>query len=122
MNMSMNTNTTKRLPNLVRQLLIVLALLIPTQSWAISLDEAKNKGLVGELTNGYLGHVVAKPSNEVKQLIATINKKRKTAYIKKAKEAGVSLQIMEQNVGKRLINRAKSGHYVSNGKGSWQKK
>lgn len=104
-------------------LIALMALLTtPLSAWAIDLDDAKNQGLVGELTNGYLGNVTANPSNEIKQLIADINKKRKDVYLIKSKEAGVSLPIMEQSVGKRLIERAETGQYISNGQGSWKKK
>ncbi len=101
---------------------LVGLLISPISAWALSLDAAKDQGLVGELTSGYLGHVTTNPSSDVTNLIDSINKKRKAAYQKKAKEAGVSLMIMEQSVGKRLIERAEKGHYVSTGQGSWQKK
>lgn len=106
----------------IRLIALMTLFLTPLSAWAIDLDSAKNQGLVGELTNGYLGHVTVNPSDEVKQLIEDINKKRKEVYLIKSKEAGVSLPIMEQSVGKRLIERAEKGHYVSNGQGSWQKK
>lgn len=122
MNTLMTQLLRQRFMKSLAALSILITLGIASPAWAISLDAAKDKGLVGELTNGYLGYVQANPNNEVKQLITDINNKRKAVYIKKAKAAGVSLQIMEREVGERLIERAEKGHYVSDGSGHWQKK
>lgn len=116
------TTTGKRWTRKLGIFTLMLGLLLPLHSWALSLDAAKDRGLVGELGNGYLASVQASPSNEVAQLIADINRKRKAAYQKRAAEAGVSLEIMEIRVGQRLIERADKGHFYADQNGSWQKK
>ena len=48
-------------------------------AFALSLDEAKSKGLVGEKANGYLG-VVKPGSQEAQSLTIEVNLKRREAY------------------------------------------
>ncbi|MGB0467502.1 MAG: DUF1318 domain-containing protein, partial [Pontibacterium sp.] len=74
---------------------ITLALtLIATQAWAISKDEARSQGLIGERSNGYLGIVVS-PTPELRTLVNGINNKRKAAYASSAKSAGVERGVFE---------------------------
>ena len=47
--------------------LVLIASSMAFSAWAISLDQAKQQGLVGEMPNGYLGVVVA--SSEVSSLV-----------------------------------------------------
>ena len=83
--------------NTLTSLLSLIALtisLLATPAWALSLDDAKRQGLVGERSNGYLGIVVSNPSGDVKALVAEINGKRKQAYQESATSAGVELRII----------------------------
>lgn len=118
----MTTSMVHSLFKRISVIALIAFLTAPLSAWAIDLGAAKDQGLVGEQTNGYLGSVTQQPSSEIQKLVTEINQKRKAAYQQKAKEAGVSLTVMEQNVAKRLIERAEKGHYVSNGQGDWQKK
>jgi hypothetical protein len=103
--------------------LIVLAVsLLAVPAWALSLDDAKNQGLVGERSNGYLGIVVPNPSGDVKALVADINSKRKKAYQDSASSAGVERQIIELRIGQRLQQKTSSGHYIQTEAGTWQRK
>lgn len=100
----------------------VLASLLTLPAWALSLDEAKHQGLVGERSNGYLGIVVSNPSREVRELVADINSKRKAAYQQSARKAGVDLQVIELRIGQRLKEKAEKGEYIQSGSGAWQRK
>ena len=53
---------------------LLSAALLSFSAWAISLDDAKNQGLVGEDSSGYLGLVVQ--NAEAKAVVDEINAKR----------------------------------------------
>lgn len=97
-----------------------LILLIPSISFALSLDEAKSKGLVGEKRNGYLG--VVKDSPEVKALVSDINAKRKAQYGEIAKKNGTALNAVENLAGEKAVEKTSSGNYIQDSSGSWKKK
>ncbi|WP_432698278.1 YdbL family protein [Marinobacterium sp. YM272] len=105
-----------------RTLIAALMLSLSLPAFALSLDEAKSKGLVGEQSTGYLGVVSNSPSAEVKSLVQDINTQRKALYIEKAKKAGVEPQIMELRTGERLLDRAAPGEYVRTPDGRWVRK
>jgi hypothetical protein len=105
--------------------LLALALgaaLLPEAAAALTLDEAKAQGLVGERPDGYVGAVQANPSAEVKALVEQVNARRTEVYAKIAKEEGVSVVVVvvAARSGERLIQEAGSGEYVL--MGTWQKK
>ncbi len=91
-------------------------------AWAITLDQAKSQGLVGEQPNGYLGVVVANASGEVQALVADINQKRKAEYQGIARRNNTSVEAVEALAGKKAIDRTPPGHYVRQPSGQWVKK
>ncbi|WP_027854250.1 YdbL family protein [Marinobacterium litorale] len=101
---------------------IALLLATSTPLWALSLDDAKQQGLIGEQSNGYLGVVVDSPSAEVRSLVDSINEQRRSLYIEKAEQAGVKPQIMELRMGERLLERAPNGEFVRTPDGRWVRK
>ena len=102
--------------------LLLLMSVIATPAWALTLNEAKAQGLVGETTTGYLASVHTTPSKNTLRLIHDINAKRKAAYIKGASKAGVTLNVMEMRIGQRLYDRASPGSYLQKPNGQWLKK
>lgn len=100
----------------------LLTLLISLPAHALSLDDAKSRGLVGERSTGYLGVVTEKPSADVKQLVEQINVKRRALYQKKAGKAGVSVEIMELRTGERLQQMTPTGEYIQDANGRWVRK
>lgn len=101
---------------------IILALCLTHSVWAISLDEAKARGLAGEQLNGYLGVVTSSPSAELIQLINSINSQRKDIYQRSAADTGVELQVFEIRTGQRLQAKAQAGEYIQDSQGQWRKK
>jgi hypothetical protein len=95
-------------------------LLIVQPAYSIDLQTAKNQGLVGETTNGYLA-AVKSPSPEVSALIESINAKRKEKFKEIAARNNTSLEAVEQLAGKKAIEKSTPGSYVKVG-GSWQQK
>ena len=88
--------------------------------FALSLDEAKAVGWVGEKSNGYLRAV--NPSNtKVQALIEDINQKRRQAYEDIATRNHTSVQAVEILAGEKAIQNTKPGHFIE-GPGGWSKK
>ncbi|MBV0932956.1 YdbL family protein [Marinobacterium weihaiense] len=100
----------------------LLALIISLPAYAISLDDAKARGLVGERSTGYLGIVAPTAGADVKQLVQQINAKRRALYQKKAGKAGVALDVMELRTGQRLQQMTPSGQYIQDANGRWVRK
>lgn len=107
----------------IQKLLLGVAvgcLLCAQPVFALSLEEAKTKGLVGEKSTGYLGAV--DPGNpEAQALAEEINKKRRQAYQDIARRDGASVSTVESLAGEKAIEKTKPGNYVE-GPGGWMKK
>ena len=92
-------NTKKKL-NIIT---LVSAVCMSFSAWAISLDDAKNQGLVGEDSSGYLGLVVQ--NAEAKAVVDDINAKRKAQYLKLAKKNNLSLSQVEALAAAKTIEK-----------------
>ena len=101
-------------------LLTITLLLIAQPSFAIDLQTAKAKGLVGETPSGYL-EAVKSPSDEVKSLVKSVNEKRKQAYKEIAARNKTSLKAVEELAAKKAIDKSKAGSYIKVG-GAWKQK
>lgn len=98
----------------------VLGTAVAFSAFALSLDEAKAKGLVGERPNGYLGTV--NPSNaEVQGLMEDVNRKRRQAYEEIAKRNRTDIRAVETLAGEKAIQNTKPGNFIE-GPGGWMKK
>ncbi|MCZ4336893.1 YdbL family protein [Shewanella colwelliana] len=104
-----------------RKLLVLAAgLLLSINAFAISLQDAKSQGLVGEQTNGYLGLVV---NNDVSsELATTVNAKRTAHYQKIATKNGISIEDVAKLAAEKAIAATKKGHYIQTKDGKWVKK
>ena len=91
-------------------------------TWAMSLQDAKTQGLVGEQPDGYLGLVKSNASAEVKALMSDINAKRKQAYQAIAQKNHTDLNVVESLAGKKAIERTPNGQYVRLPSGQWIRK
>lgn len=98
---------------------LLSAMCLSFSAWAISLDDAKNQGLVGEDSSGYLGLVVQ--NAEAKVVVDEINAKRKAQYLKLAKKNNLSLSQVEALAAAKTIEKTQSGHFVEVN-GEWVKK
>src|SRR4051812_43259101 len=87
---------------------------------ALSLDEAKSRGLLGEKPNGYIG-AVNTADGEAQALAKDINLKRRQAYEEIAKRNGTGITVVETLAGEKAIQNTKPGHYFE-GPGGWVKK
>jgi len=107
----------------MKKLIILLTgclLLIAQPAFSMDLQTAKSKGLVGELSSGYLDAVTA-PSAEVKALIDEVNAKRKQKYAEIAARNNITLKDVEELAGKKAIEKSEAGAYIKVD-GSWKQK
>jgi len=103
--------------------LLLASLLLSFSAWALDLSQAKQQGLVGEQTNGYLGAVHTPPSGEVQRLINEINNQRRQAYQQIAVKNGISLEQVAKLAAEKAIEKTPPGQYVQDPKsGHWLKK
>ncbi|MBL4900639.1 MAG: YdbL family protein [Colwellia sp.] len=100
--------------------LAVVVLTMTFSAWAITLEQAKQQGLVGEMSNGFLGVVVT--NTEVASLVDSVNKKRKTIYLDLARKNNLTMQQVTVLAGKKAIKKTSSGHLIKNSSGKWVKK
>lgn len=104
-----------------RQILILITgLLLSLNAFAISLQEAKSQGLVGEQVNGYLGLVVN--NSQAKQLADSVNAKRRAHYQKIATQNGISVEDVAKLAAEKAIAAADRGEYIQTPQGNWIKK
>ena len=97
----------------------LVAFLGAGNAFALSLQDAKAQGLVGEKNDGYLG--VVKDGPGVAALVSEINGKRKQFYQETAAKTKASVSSVEQVAGTRAISETPSGQMVNTG-GGWTKK
>jgi uncharacterized protein len=107
---------------MVRRLFLTLLLFVPLSAWALTLDEAKEGGLVGEDASGYIAAVSDKPTSEVKALVADINARRRAEYERIAAANAINVEDVEKLAGKKAIEKSPSGDYVRLPGEAWRKK
>ena len=84
---------------------ILLAMGTVNSVLALSLDEAKGRGLVGEQLNGYLGIVELAQISVVQSLVNDINRQRRERYQEIASGNKTSLEAVESLAGKAAIRK-----------------
>jgi hypothetical protein len=100
---------------------LVLALLAAGPALALDLDQARQQGLVGEQTDGYVGAVDANASGEVKALVAEVNQKRRASYAEIAQRTGATVESVATLAAQKLIERAPAGAWIRDS-GRWYQK
>jgi len=88
-------------------------------AWAIDIHDAKDQGLVGEATSGYLASVRSPASAEVTSLIAEVNKKRKAQFESTAKKTSATVAQVANRFYELAIQKTEAGHYYQDAGGKW---
>jgi uncharacterized protein YdbL (DUF1318 family) len=101
--------------------LAVASLTLSQPAFAQDLDQAKAQGLIGERIDGLIGSPQSSVTPDVAALIDRINSERLAKYRSIAAKNNTSVQAVQAIVGRKLIDKASSGHYVDDGSG-WRKK
>ncbi len=110
----------KTLTRLFGIVLLLFALIQPAQ--AITLDEAKDQGLIGEQQDGYLGLVVSDADAEVRALMQDVNAQRRQRYQQIAQQNGITLEQVEDLAYQEAVEATEAGHYVQLPNGRWVRK
>lgn len=103
-------------------LAITISFSFPIIAMAMSLQHAKEMGVVGETKNGYLGIVNSAAPAAVKAMVADVNRKRKTKYREIAGRNKTSVAAVEKLAGKKTISKTPTGQYIQSKSGKWVKK
>ena len=94
--------------------------LVSSNVMALTLDEARTQGRVGETFYGYL--VALKTDAETLELVKDINEARNLSYQQLAKQNNVSTDEIAKLAGQKMVARAKPGEYVQVINGKWLQK
>jgi len=100
--------------------LLVCGWLFTSTAFGLTLEQAKQQGLVGETLSGYLAPVVS--DQETQQLVDRINKGREQQYQQVAQNNQVSTNEVAKLAGQKLVARAAKGEYVRGINGLWLQK
>lgn len=106
--------------NSIKSIFLATILAFSCNAFALTLQEAKAQGLVGEQPNGYLG-AVANPNAETSELIAQVNGQRRAEYQKISTQRNVPLQQVEVLAGQQAIDMTAAGMYIQVD-GTWTRK
>ncbi|ESS59635.1 YdbL family probable chaperone protein [Kosakonia cowanii] len=87
---------------------------------ALTLDEARSQGRVGETLNGYLAPL--RQDQETLALVERINKARTESYQQLADRNNIPVDDVANMAGQKLVARAKPGEYVRGINGKWLRK
>ncbi|ECW1595696.1 DUF1318 domain-containing protein [Salmonella enterica] len=98
---------------------LTLSLLTPSV-WALTLNEARTQGRVGETLNGYL--VALKNDAETQKLVLDINHARRASYQQLADSNHLPVDEVAKMAGQKLVERARPGEYVQGINGKWMRK
>lgn len=106
----------------VKSLLLVAALLLAATPVlaALTLDQARSQGRVGETLGGYLAAVAN--DAETQALVARINDGRQREYARLAEQNNLTTREVASIAGQKLVARAKAGEYVRGINGQWLQK
>ncbi len=93
--------------------------LLPAVTLALTLDEAKAAGWVGERPDGYVGLVRSDAPPGTRDLVNRINAERRANYAAIAARTGTTAEKVGLVAGQKLINATPRGQYVMTQSGQW---
>lgn len=105
-----------------KMMLAVLSgmLLLSAPLQALTLDEARSRGLVGETLSGYVAVVVQ--NDDAQALVKKINAARLESYQQLAQSNNLKVDDVARLAGQKLVARAQPGEYVRGINGKWLRK
>lgn len=99
---------------------LLLAFLLVPSAWALTLDQARQQGRVGETLSGYIA--ARQQDDETLALVKRINEGRSQQYQRVAQQNNLTTAEVARIAGEKLVNRAGSGEYVRGINGQWVQK
>lgn len=102
--------------------IVILGLGVADNAYAITLDEARGQGLVGEKADGLVAPISSNASSEIAALVASINSARLNSYRQLAAKDSAPLEAVQAIAGEKLMGKAReNGWYVMDASGRWSK-
>jgi len=105
---------------LLNRVILLGCLLLSPEIMALTLDQARQQGRVGETLSGYIAAV--RQDAETQALVKQINDGRSKQYALLAEQNNLSANDVARIAGHKLVERAKPGEYVRGINGQWLKK
>ena len=105
---------------LLRNGVMLGCLLLSSGVMALTLDQAREQGRVGETLSGYVAPV--KQDAETLALVKQINEGRRQQYQIVAEQNKMQTSDVASIAGQKLVTRAKEGEYVRGINGQWMQK
>lgn len=99
---------------------LIFAMLFSQPLLALTLNEARQQGLIGETLSGYVAPI--KQDKETQTLVKSINEARAAHYQQLADSNNISVDEVAKLAGQKLVTRAQPGEYVRGINGQWMKK
>ncbi|MDJ0089899.1 MULTISPECIES: YdbL family protein [Pantoea] len=99
---------------------LLLATTMSQPAWALTLDEARQSGRVGETLSGYIAP--RSDDSETLALVKRINDGRNAEYQRLAEQNNLKTDDVARIAGQKLVTRAAAGEYVRGINGQWLKK
>lgn len=90
------------------------------RSRAPQIVELKDKGVIGEQADGFLG--VVKSEGNAQSVVDSENRDRKEEYQKRATAQGQSLDVFSKVLGEARLRQEKAGRMIKGADGNWTKK
>lgn len=100
--------------------LAALLLIGAQQAMALTLDEARHQGRVGETFSGYIA--ARQQDSETLALVKRINNGRSAEYQRIAQDNNLTTDEVARIAGGKLVERAGAGEYVRGLNGLWMQK
>ena len=97
-------------------------LLMAGSVYAVTLQEAKSQGLVGEQRDGYVGLVTEDAPAEVVALVRQVNEERRERYAEIARENGITMAQVTSLAYERAVAATQPGHFIQLPNGEWVRK
>ncbi|MDO6405514.1 YdbL family protein [Pantoea phytobeneficialis] len=98
----------------------LLAMLLVPSAWALTLDQARQQGRVGETLSGYIA--ARQQDSETLALVKRINEGRSQQYQRVAQQNNLTSSEVARIAGEKLVDRAGAGEYVQGINGQWLRK
>lgn len=118
----MNAHLTLRATSFFRIITLLIALVTATtmSAFAIDLETARSKGLVGEVDNGYIA-IPPGAGTDAQPLVGTVNQERRAAYADIAAKNGISVEVAGQRTFEKRYPGFPTGTWVQL-QGKWSRK
>ncbi|RWR03671.1 hypothetical protein ED28_01405 [[Pantoea] beijingensis] len=100
--------------------IIICGAMASPAALALTLDEARQQGRVGETLSGYIAPV--KQDSETLKLVSQINQGREEHYQRVAQNNNLSTAEVARIAGEKLVQRAAPGSFVRGINGQWLRK